>query len=105
MLLSIESFVCRRSPDQRRARYFQERARLLQLTRPGASDEFKRRLVAEGPRCSPEDEAYMGARPVVPGTLRANPKAMAALARIKETAAAETERLSAGMQPAAALDS
>ena len=33
-LLAIESFLCRRSPDQRRARYFQERARLLQLTRP-----------------------------------------------------------------------
>ena len=53
--------------------------------------------MAEGPRCSPDDEAYMTARPVVPGTLRANPKAMAALARIEETAAAETERLSAGM--------
>ena len=47
----------------------------------------------------------MDARPVAPGTLRANPKAMSALARIEETAAAEIERLSAGMQPVAALDS
>ena len=93
--LAIESFLCRRSPDQRRARYFQERARLLQLTDTDTTEEAKRLLVAEGPRCSPEDEAYMIARPVEPGTLRANPEAMAVLARVEEAAAAETERLSA----------
>ena len=58
-LLAIEAFVGMRSPEPRVARYFNERRRLTQITNPITSDEVKRFLVAEGPRCAPEDEAYV----------------------------------------------
>ena len=93
--LAIESFLGRHSPDPETVRYFQERARLLQLTDTDTTEEAKRLLVAEGPRCSPEDEAYVLGLPRHPrGDLRSNTEAMAALARVEEAAAAETERLS-----------
>ena len=56
--LAIEAYVGQRSPDPRLVRYFSERTRLMQLADPIDSDDAKRRLVAEGPRCSPADETH-----------------------------------------------
>ena len=85
-LLAIEAYVGRRSPDPRLVRYYEERRRLLQLTAPRVSDDAKRLLVAEGPRCSPEDEAHVLDLYEKNGRWSGDPEAQAALARIKQEA-------------------
>ena len=93
--LAIEAYVGVRSPDPRLVRYFSERTRLMQLADPSVSDDTKRRLVAEGPRCSPADEAH-ALSICEPGRHRtAHPEAQAALSRIKREAELTVARLAA----------
>lgn len=93
--LAIEAFVGQRSPDPRLVRYFSERTRLMQLADPMVSDDAKRRLDAEGPRCSPADEAH-ALSICEPGLhWTAHPEAQAALARIKQEAELTAARLAA----------
>ena len=93
--LAIEAYVGQRSPDPRLVRYFSERTRLMQLADPIVSDDAKRRLVAEGPRCSPADETH-ALSICDPGRhWTAHPEAQAALARIKQGAQATVARLAA----------
>ena len=91
--LAIEAFVGMRSPDPRLVRYFSERCRLMELTDPTVADDAKRLLVAEVPRCSPEDEAHaLGL--CEPGChWTADPEAQAALSRIKQAAELTVARL------------
>ena len=85
-LLAIEAYVGRRSPDPRLVRYYEERRRLMQLAAPRVSDEVKRQLATEGPRCSPEDEAHVLDLYETNGRWSGGPEAQAALARIKQEA-------------------
>ena len=85
-LLTIEAFVGRHSPDPRLVRYYSERSRLLRLANPSVADEIKQRLIAEGPRCSPEDEAHVLSLYEKNGRWSGGPEAQAALARIKQEA-------------------
>ena len=93
--LAIEAFVGQRSPDPRLVRYFSERTRLMQLVDPMVSDDAKRRLVAEGPRCSPADEAHALSNCEPGRHWTAHPEAQAALSRIKQGAQATVARLAA----------
>ena len=93
--LAIEAYVGQSSPDPRLVRYFSERTRLMQLADPIVSDDAKRRLVAEGPRCSPEDEAHALSLCEPGRHWTASPDAQAALARIKQGAQATVARLAA----------
>ena len=85
-LSAIEAFVGMRSPDPRVARYFNERRRLIQITNPTNSDEIKRTLVAEGPRCAPEDEAHVVSTMDPAHHYMAKPEGQIALARLKGAA-------------------
>ena len=92
-LLTIEAFVGRHSPDPRLVRYYSERSRLLRLANPSVADEIKQRLIAEGPRCSPEDEAHVLSFCETGESLLADPEAEAALSRIKQEAELTVARL------------
>ena len=92
-LLAIEAFVGRHSPDPRLVRYYNERSRLLRLANPSVADEIKQRLIAEGPRCSPEDEAHVLSLCETGEYLLADPEAQAALSRIKREAELTVARL------------
>ena len=92
-LLTIEAFVGRRSPDPRLVRYYSERSRLLRLANPSVADEIKQRLIAEGPWCSPEDEAHVRRLYETGEYLLADPEAQNALSRIKREAELTAERL------------
>ena len=91
--LAIESYVGMRSPDPRVARYFDERRRWIQMTEPGASDEVKRILVAEGPRCAPEDEEHVLSIMDPEHNYMAKPEGQAAVAQIKRDAQEIVARL------------
>ena len=95
MLLTVEAFVGRHSPNPQLVRYYNERARLLRLANPSVPDDTKRRLIAEGPRCSPEDEAQALSSCETGDYLLADPEAQAALARIKQEAELTAARLAA----------
>ena len=93
--LACESFLGVRSTDPRVARYYFEVGRWILLASPGVSDERKRTLLAEVPRCSPADEAH-ALSICEPGRhWTAHPEAQAALARIKQGAQATVARLAA----------
>ena len=91
--LAIESYVGMRSPDPRVARYFNERRRWIQLTKPGTSEDDKRVLVAEGPRCAPEDEAHVLSIMDPEHNYMAQPEGQAALAQVKRAAEETVARL------------
>ena len=91
--LAIEAYVGRRSPDPRLVRYFNERCQLMELTDSTVSEDAKRQLVAEGPRCSREDEAHALSLCEPGRHWTAHPDAHAALVRLKSAAEATVERL------------
>ena len=62
--LACESFLGIPSTDPRVARYYFEVGRWILLASPGVSDERKRDLLAEGPRCSHDDMAYASSLPL-----------------------------------------
>ena len=82
-----------RSPDPRLVRYFDERCRLMELTDPTVAEEAKRLLVAEGPRCSREDEAHALSLCEAGLHWSADPEAQAALDHIKQSAESIATRL------------
>ena len=90
--LAIEAFVGIRSPDPRVARYFRERQRWVLITEPSITDERKRTLIAEGPRCTPADEAHVLGMDPARGYM-AKPEGQAALARLKGAVDETTRRL------------
>ena len=96
MLLAVEAFVGAHSPDPRLVRYYEERRRLMRLARPDVSDDVKRQLVAEGPRCSPEDEAHVLSLYESSGRWAGRPAAQAVLSRIKQSAELTVSRLTDG---------
>lgn len=98
-LLAIEAYVGMRSPDPRVARYFNERRRWLQITRTSTTDETKRVLVAEGPRCEPEDEEHVLSMMDPARRYMAKPEGRSALARVKDAADETIARLSAASSP------
>lgn len=102
-LLAIEAFVGMRCPDPRVARYFNERRRWVQITDPATSDEVKRTLVAEGPRCAPEDEAYVLSTMDPARQYMAKPEGQVALARLKGAADETIRRLAPSPETALAL--
>ena len=83
-LLACEAFVGAHSPDPRLARYYGELRRLGLLADARVSEERKRCLIGEGPRCSPEDEGYALSLPVGGRDVAAAAAADAALERLKE---------------------
>ena len=93
MLLTVEAFVGRHSPDPRLVRYYNERARLLRLADPAVANDAKQHLVAEGPRCSPEDEAHVLSLYDAGDYLLSDPQARTVLDRIKREAALTAARL------------
>ena len=95
-LLAIEAYVGRRSPDPRLVRYYEERRRLMQLTADRVSDDAKRLLVAEGPRCSPEDEAHVLSLYQKDQHWSGRPEAQAVLSRIKQEAESTAALLAGG---------
>ena len=92
-LLAVEAYVGTHSPDPRLVRYYDERRRLMRLARPDVSDDVKRQLVAEGPRCSPEDEAHVLSLYDSSGRWAAGSEAQAVLSSIKQSADEVTKRL------------
>lgn len=93
MLLAVEAFVGAHSPDPRLVRYYDERRRLMRLARSDVSDDVKRQLVAEGPRCSPEDEAHVLGLYESSGRWAGGPEAQAVLSHIKQAAELTVLRL------------
>ena len=93
-LLACEAFIGAMSPEPRLARYYLERSHLGMLADPTMSEARKRELVAEGPRCSPTDEAY-ALNPAITGHgVNARPEVAAALVRVKADAEAAVTELS-----------
>ena len=54
---AVRNFIGGRSPNLVVARYYRERSRLALLASDKVSQSRKRELRAEGPLCTPEDEA------------------------------------------------
>ena len=94
--LACESFLGVRSTDPRVARYYFEVGRWILLASPNVSDERKRTLLAEVPRCSHDDMVHTRALPVS-GRAAARADAVeAALARLAAEVKAVSERLATG---------
>ena len=93
-LLACEAFMGAMSPEPRLARYYLERSRLGMLADPTVSEARKRQLVTEGPRCSPEDEAYAQEPAITGHGVTARPEVAAALVRMKADAEAAAAAVS-----------
>ena len=93
--LAVEAFAGAHSPDPRLVRYYSERRRLMRLTRPDVTDDVKRQLAAEGPRCSPEDEAHVLSLYESSGRWAGGPEAQTVLSNIKQSADEATTRMTA----------
>lgn len=95
LALACESFIGVRSPDPRVARYYFEVGRWILLADPSISDERKRSLLAEGPRCSRDDMVYVSGLPVAGRDTPAADAATAALVRLLVQVRDAAGRLSA----------
>ena len=92
--LACESFLGVRSTDPRVARYYFEVGRWILLASPGVSDERKRHLLAEGPRCSHDDMVHTTALPGSGCDATKADAVEAARARLAAEVKAVSERLS-----------
>ena len=54
---AMARFVGARSPNQVFARYYQEQSRRALLADPGSDEAYRKKLLAEGPRCASDEEA------------------------------------------------
>ena len=91
--LAIEAYLGMRSPDPRLARHYRERCRLMELADSTVADDTKRLLVAEGPRCSRDDEAHALSLYREGLHWSAEPEAQETLDRIRQAAELTAARL------------